>query len=59
MLELISSCGLDSERISVCYDKLQRPEDFSDDSSFLGSWMNAAEAKSGVTTDIIKILLLR
>jgi len=57
MLIIASSCGLDSERLSASYGKLERPDDFGDDSSYLGSWMNAAEAKNGLVVDIIGILI--
>ncbi len=57
VLTIASSCGLDSERLSASYGKLGRPDDFGDDSSYLGSWMNAAEAKNGLVVDIIGILV--
>jgi hypothetical protein len=57
MLIIASSCGLDSERLSASYQKLERPDDFGDDSSYLGSWMNAVEAKNGLVVDIIGILI--
>jgi len=57
MLKLAASCGLDTERLSVCYEKLERPEDFGDDSSYLGSWMNAAEAKNSLVAEVFMILI--
>ncbi len=57
MLKLASSFGLDSERLSLCYEKLEKPENFRDDSSFLGGWMEATEAKNTLLSDAVLSLI--